>query len=90
LFVKYNIIEPPKWQYIERKERLYLSAYICKKLVFLYYITIQLPVLFNNTKLMASQKDYYKLLGVDESASPEEIKKAFKKLAVQYHPDKKG
>ncbi len=39
---------------------------------------------------MASQKDYYKLLGVDESASADEIKKAFKKLAVQHHPDKKG
>ncbi len=38
---------------------------------------------------MASQKDYYKLLGVDESASADEIKKAFKKLAVQHHPDKK-
>ena len=35
-------------------------------------------------------KDYYNILGVAKGASSEEIKKAFRKLAHQYHPDKQG
>ena len=33
-------------------------------------------------------KDYYKILGLSKSASPEEIKKTYRKLALKYHPDR--
>ncbi|TSC84730.1 MAG: chaperone protein DnaJ [Parcubacteria group bacterium Gr01-1014_13] len=35
-------------------------------------------------------KDYYKILGVDKNASADDIKKAFKKSAMQHHPDRPG
>jgi molecular chaperone DnaJ len=37
-----------------------------------------------------AQRDYYETLGVAKGASDDEIKKAFRKLAVKYHPDKEG
>lgn len=40
--------------------------------------------------IMSAMKNYYDVLGIEKGASEDDIKKAFRKLAQKYHPDKKG
>ena len=43
-----------------------------------------------NTRKSSSKLDSYKILGIEKSASEEEIKQAYRQLANKYHPDKVG
>jgi molecular chaperone DnaJ len=37
---------------------------------------------------MSAKRDYYEILGIPKTSSADEIKKAYRKVAIQFHPDK--
>ena len=52
------------------------------------YVVLCLVLLLALPLVLAAGKDYYEILGVPRDASEKDIKRAFRKLAVKYHPDK--
>lgn len=54
------------------------------KFVFGFFFLLKTDYL---KKIMASQRDYYEILGIKKNASDKEIKSAYRKLARKYHPD---
>jgi DnaJ-class molecular chaperone len=57
-------------------------------MVYLNNLIVIVTIVSINSFVNGKQKDFYEILGVDRGATRQEIKKAFRNLALKYHPDK--
>lgn len=61
-------------------------------IILCFIIFVETKRLLAKAKLLlrkSKRKDYYKILGIDKNASTEDIKKAYRKRALDHHPGKK-
>ena len=56
-----------------------------KKVLLIIFVLLISALILAQAK---EETDYYKILGVQRGASEDQVKKAFKKLAIRFHPDK--
>lgn len=71
---------------------LSLKGYLMILGHFMFYNFVETKRLLAKAKLLlrkSKRKDYYKILGIDKNASTEDIKKAYRKRALDHHPGKK-
>lgn len=71
-------------------KNLLLKEYLILRHCFIIFV--ETKRLLAKAKLLlrkSKRKDYYKILGIDKNASTEDIKKAYRKRALDHHPGKK-
>lgn len=54
----------------------------------LFFLAAVVGAVVTKIDLVCAGKDYYKILGVPRDAKNRQVKKAFRRLAIKYHPDK--
>lgn len=68
-----------------------MAACILMAALYIFIIFAETKRLLGKAKLLlrkSKRKDYYKILGIDKNASTEDIKKAYRKRALDHHPGK--